>query len=86
MHTCTGRVKTLHPGVHGGILAKRNDASHMAAIASHHIDPIDIVAVNLYPFRQTVKGGADFNTCVENIDIGGAISRRRVFVRGHFFL
>ena len=55
-----GRVKTLHPGVHGGILAKRDNASHMEAIAKHGIDTIDIVAVNLYPFRETVAGGGDF--------------------------
>ena len=66
-----GRVKTLHPGVHGGILAKRDNASHMEAIAKHGIDTIDIVAVNLYPFRETVAGGGDFAACVENIDIGG---------------
>ena len=66
-----GRVKTLHPGVHGGILAKREDASHMEAIAKHGIDTIDVVAVNLYPFRETVAGGGDFAQCVENIDIGG---------------
>ena len=66
-----GRVKTLHPGVHGGILVKREDASHMEAIAKHGIDTIDVVAVNLYPFRETVAGGGDFAKCVENIDIGG---------------
>ena len=66
-----GRVKTLHPGVHGGILAKREDASHMAAIAKHNIDTIDVVCVNLYPFRETVSAGGDFAQCVENIDIGG---------------
>ena len=66
-----GRVKTLHPGVHGGILAKRDDTSHMDAIGKHGIDTIDVVAVNLYPFRETVAGGGAFDACVENIDIGG---------------
>ena len=66
-----GRVKTLHPMVHGGILAKRDTASHVASVEEHNIGYIDIVAVNLYPFRETVASGADFATCVENIDIGG---------------
>lgn len=67
-----GRVKTLHPGVHGGILARRDLPDHMSAIASHNITPIDIVVVNLYPFRATVTGGSSsFADGVENIDIGG---------------
>ncbi|KAL3149116.1 hypothetical protein ABBQ32_001955 [Trebouxia sp. C0010 RCD-2024] len=68
-----GRVKTLHPGVHGGILAKRDDHQHMAAIDEHHISPIDVVVVNLYPFRQTVTAeqSPSYETAVENIDIGG---------------
>ena len=66
-----GRVKTLHPAIHGGILARRDDAGHRAALAEHGIAPIDLVAVNLYPFESTVAGGADFESCVENIDIGG---------------
>lgn len=66
-----GRVKTLHPAVHGGILAKRNNDDHVAAIESHNIGTIDIVAVNLYPFRETVASGAGFDQCVENVDIGG---------------
>jgi phosphoribosylaminoimidazolecarboxamide formyltransferase/IMP cyclohydrolase len=66
-----GRVKTLHPKVHGGILARRDVASHTEAMAAHDIPPIDLVVVNLYPFEQTVAGGADFATCIENIDIGG---------------
>jgi phosphoribosylaminoimidazolecarboxamide formyltransferase/IMP cyclohydrolase len=66
-----GRVKTLHPKIHGGILARRSDAAHLAAMAEHAIDPIDLVVVNLYPFEETVAGGADFDTCIENIDIGG---------------
>ena len=65
-------MKTLHPGVHGGILAKRDDKQHMAAIDEHHISPIDVVIVNLYPFRQTVTAehAPSYETAVENIDIG----------------
>lgn len=66
-----GRVKTLHPAVHGGILARRDVDSHVASVTEHDIGYIDIVAVNLYPFRETVASGADFSACVENIDIGG---------------
>ena len=66
-----GRVKTLHPGVHGGLLARRDDPDHMAALAAHGLSPIDLLVVNLYPFEATVAGGADPETCVENIDIGG---------------
>ncbi|MDE2227475.1 MAG: bifunctional phosphoribosylaminoimidazolecarboxamide formyltransferase/IMP cyclohydrolase [Alphaproteobacteria bacterium] len=66
-----GRVKTLHPAIHGGILAKRSERAHMDAIAKHGIAPIDLVVVNLYPFAATVTAGAPFETCVENIDIGG---------------
>jgi phosphoribosylaminoimidazolecarboxamide formyltransferase / IMP cyclohydrolase len=66
-----GRVKTLHPGVHGGLLALRNNQDHAAALVAHGIRPIDLLVVNLYPFEATVARGADFNTCIENIDIGG---------------
>ena len=66
-----GRLKTLHPTIHGGILAKRDERAHMDAIAKHGIAPIDLVAVNLYPFAATVARGAAFDDCVENIDIGG---------------
>lgn len=66
-----GRVKTLVPQVHGGILGRRQDASHVAQMAAHHIEPIDLVAVNLYPFEATVERGAGFEECIENIDIGG---------------
>jgi phosphoribosylaminoimidazolecarboxamide formyltransferase/IMP cyclohydrolase len=66
-----GRVKTLHPKVHGGILARRADAAHVAAMGKHDIAPIDLVVVNLYPFEATVAKGGDFDTCIENIDIGG---------------
>lgn len=66
-----GRVKTLHPRVHGGLLAKRDNAEHMAQAAEHGIEMIDMVVVNLYAFEKTVESGADFGTCIENIDIGG---------------
>jgi len=67
-----GRVKTLHPAVHGGILAKRNLPSHMAELAKNNIETIDLVAVNLYPFVQTVsKEGVTLDDALENIDIGG---------------
>ena len=66
-----GRVKTLHPAVHGGILARRDVASHVDAVTTHDLGYVDIVAVNLYPFRETVASGAGFERCVENIDIGG---------------
>jgi phosphoribosylaminoimidazolecarboxamide formyltransferase/IMP cyclohydrolase len=67
-----GRVKTLHPGVHGGLLARRDLPEHMQAIAAHNIAPIDLVAVNLYPFRETAaKKGIAPHDVVEQIDIGG---------------
>src|SRR5262247_3259012 len=66
-----GRVKTLHPKVHGGLLAIRDNKEHAAAMAAHGIAPIDLLVVNLYPFEATVAKGADFDTCIENIDIGG---------------
>jgi phosphoribosylaminoimidazolecarboxamide formyltransferase / IMP cyclohydrolase len=66
-----GRVKTLHPKVHGGLLAIRGNKEHAAAMEQHHIKPIDLLVVNLYPFEATVAKGAAFDDCVENIDIGG---------------
>jgi len=66
-----GRVKTLHPKVHGGLLAIRGNKEHVAAMEEHHIKPIDLLVVNLYPFEATVAKGASFDDCVENIDIGG---------------
>ncbi|TCQ11288.1 IMP cyclohydrolase /phosphoribosylaminoimidazolecarboxamide formyltransferase [Sphingomonas sp. PP-CC-3A-396] len=66
-----GRVKTLHPMVHGGLLAVRDDAGHAASMAEHQIGAIDLVIVNLYPFEATVAKGADRETVIENIDIGG---------------
>ena len=66
-----GRVKTLHPMVHGGLLAVREDRAHIAAMQDHGIQAIDLVVVNLYPFEQTVVSGADRATIIENVDIGG---------------
>src|SRR6187401_2970447 len=66
-----GRVKTLHPKVHGGLLAIRDDAAHAQSMKDHGIAPIDLLVVNLYPFEATVAKGASYNDCVENIDIGG---------------
>ena len=66
-----GRVKTLHPKVHGGILALRDNPEHVAKMKEHSISPIDLVVVNLYPFEATVARGASFEEIVENIDIGG---------------
>jgi phosphoribosylaminoimidazolecarboxamide formyltransferase/IMP cyclohydrolase len=66
-----GRVKTLHPKVHGGLLAIRDNTAHASAMAAHGIAPIDLLVVNLYPFEATVDKGADFAECIENIDIGG---------------
>ncbi|MBE7636234.1 bifunctional phosphoribosylaminoimidazolecarboxamide formyltransferase/IMP cyclohydrolase [Sneathiella sp. P13V-1] len=66
-----GRVKTLHPMIHGGILALRDNKDHVGAMEEHNIGAIDLVVVNLYPFEETVAKGADFHTCIENIDIGG---------------
>ena len=66
-----GRVKTLHPKVHGGLLAIRDNTEHAAAMAAHGIRPIDLLVVNLYPFEATVAKGAGYDDCIENIDIGG---------------
>src|SRR5262249_14482496 len=66
-----GRVKTLHPKVHGGVLAIREDPGHRAAMDAHGIAAIDLVVVNLYPFEATIAKGAAFSECIENIDIGG---------------
>ena len=66
-----GRVKTLHPAVHGGLLALRDNAEHLAAMEAHGIGPIDLLVVNLYPFEETAAKGAGYDDCIENIDIGG---------------
>ena len=69
---CDGRVKTLHPKVHGGLLARRDDESHLAALKENQIEFIDMVCVNLYPFRQTIaKPDVTMEDAIENIDIGG---------------
>jgi phosphoribosylaminoimidazolecarboxamide formyltransferase/IMP cyclohydrolase len=66
-----GRVKTLHPLIHGGLLGKRAEAAHARDMATHGIEPIDLLVVSLYPFEETVAKGASFEACVEQIDIGG---------------
>jgi phosphoribosylaminoimidazolecarboxamide formyltransferase/IMP cyclohydrolase len=66
-----GRVKTLHPAVHGGLLAARGNPAHTEAMRAHGIRPIDILAVSLYPFEDTVARGGDFAAAIENIDVGG---------------
>lgn len=67
-----GRVKTLHPAIHGALLARRDVPAHMAAVKEHGIVPIDLVAVNLYPFQATiVQEGASLEDALENIDVGG---------------
>src|SRR5579884_4415372 len=66
-----GRVKTLHPAVHGGLLGVRSNAAHVDAMRAHGILPIDLLVVNLYPFEDTIARNADFDICIENIDIGG---------------
>ena len=80
-----GRVKTLHPGVHGGLLALRDNKDHLAAMQAHGIDAIDLLVVNLYQFEETVAKGADFDTCIENIDIGGP-AMIRAAAKNHAFV
>ena len=80
-----GRVKTLHPKVHGGLLALRDNADHTAAMDEHNIGAIDLLVVNLYPFEETVAKGADYDTCIENIDIGGP-AMIRAAAKNHGFV
>jgi phosphoribosylaminoimidazolecarboxamide formyltransferase / IMP cyclohydrolase len=80
-----GRVKTLHPKVHGGLLALRDNAEHVAAMEAHDIGPIDLVVVNLYPFEATVAKGAGREEIIENIDIGGP-SMVRSAAKNHGFV
>jgi phosphoribosylaminoimidazolecarboxamide formyltransferase/IMP cyclohydrolase len=80
-----GRVKTLHPKVHGGLLAVRDNADHVLAMETHGIGAIDLVVVNLYPFLKTVMSGADRDTIIENIDIGGP-SMVRSAAKNHAFV
>ncbi|MFT6695144.1 MAG: phosphoribosylaminoimidazolecarboxamide formyltransferase/IMP cyclohydrolase [Paracoccaceae bacterium] len=80
-----GRVKTLHPVVHGGLLALRDNDVHVAAMKEHGISPIDLLVVNLYPFEETVAKGADYATAIENIDIGGP-AMIRAAAKNHGFV
>lgn len=80
-----GRVKTLHPAIHGGILARRDQTAHTDAMTAHHILPIDIVVLSLYPFSSTVASGADWPLCIENIDIGGP-AMIRAAAKNHDFV
>jgi phosphoribosylaminoimidazolecarboxamide formyltransferase/IMP cyclohydrolase len=81
-----GRVKTLHPKVHGGLLALRDNEEHVAAMHKHGIEPIDLVVINLYPFKKTIeKPGVTFEEAIENIDIGGP-SMVRSAAKNHRFV
>ena len=80
-----GRVKTLHPKVHGGLLALRDDAGHVASMKEHDIAEIDLLVVNLYPFEATAARGAGYKECVENIDIGGP-AMIRAAAKNHGFV
>ena len=80
-----GRVKTLHPAVHGGLLALRDNDAHVMAMEEHGIGPIDLLVVNLYPFEATVAKGADYDDCIENIDIGGP-AMIRAAAKNHAFV
>jgi phosphoribosylaminoimidazolecarboxamide formyltransferase/IMP cyclohydrolase len=80
-----GRVKTLHPKIHGGLLAVRDNPEHVKAMKANGIVDIDMLVINLYPFAQTVKSGADFDTCIENIDIGGP-AMLRAAAKNHAFV
>ncbi|MSO85832.1 MAG: bifunctional phosphoribosylaminoimidazolecarboxamide formyltransferase/IMP cyclohydrolase, partial [Rhodospirillales bacterium] len=80
-----GRVKTLQPKIHGGLLAVRGNAAHEKAMREHGIQPIDLLAVNLYPFEATLAKGAPFAECIENIDIGGP-ALIRAAAKNHAFV
>lgn len=80
-----GRLKTLHPVVHGGLLGRRNNESDRTAMGAHGISEIDLLFVNLYPFEATVEAGEDFDTCIENIDIGGP-AMLRAAAKNHPFV
>ena len=80
-----GRVKTLHPNIHGGLLALRDNPHHVAAMEEHGIVGIDLLVVNLYPFEETVAEGADYKTAIENIDIGGP-AMIRAAAKNHGFV
>jgi len=81
-----GRVKTLHPLIHGGLLSRRDNAEHVKAMTAHHIQPIDLVVVNLYPFKETIlKADVTTKDAIENIDIGGP-SMLRSAAKNHEFV
>ncbi|MFV2038343.1 MAG: bifunctional phosphoribosylaminoimidazolecarboxamide formyltransferase/IMP cyclohydrolase, partial [Paracoccaceae bacterium] len=80
-----GRVKTLHPAVHGGLLALRDNDDHLAAMAEFSIPAIDLLVVNLYPFEASVAAGLDAPACIENIDIGGP-AMIRAAAKNHAFV
>jgi phosphoribosylaminoimidazolecarboxamide formyltransferase/IMP cyclohydrolase len=80
-----GRVKTLHPAIHGGLLARRDRPDHLATLAEHGIGEIDLLVANLYPFAATVASGASREDCVENIDIGG-VALIRAAAKNHEFV
>ncbi|MGI9350492.1 MAG: bifunctional phosphoribosylaminoimidazolecarboxamide formyltransferase/IMP cyclohydrolase [Rhizobiaceae bacterium] len=80
-----GRVKTLHPSVHGGLLAVRTDPDHQSALQEQDIAPIDMAIINLYPFEETIAKGGDYDACVENIDIGGP-AMIRAAAKNHGFV
>ena len=80
-----GRVKTLHPNIHGALLALRDDDEHLVAMAAHGIEPIDLLISNLYPFVETVARGGDAAACIENIDIGGP-AMIRASAKNHRFV
>lgn len=79
-----GRVKTLHPKIHGGILARRDNEEHLSAMGEHAIEQIDLIIVNLYPFLDTIKKGASYDDAIENIDIGGPSMIRSAAKNHHF--
>ncbi len=80
-----GRIKTLHPRVHGGLLSLRDNEEHQQSMREHGIADIDLLVVNLYPFEETVEKGADFAACIENIDIGGP-AMIRAAAKNHQFV
>ena len=80
-----GRVKTLQPAIHGGLLAVRGNLEHEAALKTHNIAPIDLLCVNLYPFEESVASGSEFDKCIENIDIGGP-ALIRAAAKNHAFV
>src|SRR5260370_11798085 len=80
-----GRVKTLRPAIHGGLLARRDRPDHLATLAKHGIGEIDLLVSNLYPFADTVASGAGREDCIENIDIGG-VALIRAAAKNHEFV